>query len=79
MKILLWIRNLLPPKRQTKKAKAYSDIERICEQIERAAENGNFRTYLGVITPKDQAKLEMLGYTVTENPDGKFPISISWK
>ena len=40
------------------KAKAYSDIERICEQIERAAENGNFRTYLGVITPKDQAKLE---------------------
>ncbi|WP_348768611.1 hypothetical protein [uncultured Bacteroides sp.] len=61
------------------KAKAYSDIERICEQIERAAENGNFRTYLGVITPKDQAKLEMLGYTVTENPDGKFPISISWK
>jgi len=44
------------------KAKAYSAIERICEQIERAAENGNFRTYLGVITPKDQAKLEMLGY-----------------
>lgn len=61
------------------KAKAYSAIERICEQIERAAEKGRFRTFFGDITPKDKVNLEALGYTVKEIDNFKFPIVISWE
>ena len=61
------------------KAKAYSNMERICEQIERAAEIGCLRTFLRDLTPKDKAKLEVLGYTVKELNDFKYPIVISWE
>lgn len=37
-------------------AKAYSDMENICEQIERAAEKGRFQTFFWGYYPKRQGE-----------------------
>ncbi|RHI73348.1 hypothetical protein [Bacteroides eggerthii] len=70
---------LITAQEANEKAKAFSDMECICEQIERAAEKGYFRTYLGAITPQDKVILEALGYIVKEIDDFKFPVVVSWE
>lgn len=62
-----------------KKAKDYSGIDMICRQIEDAAGSGCFKTYFLNILPQDKTKLERLGFTVLENPNDKYPYTVSWE
>lgn len=57
----------------------YSDIKKIVCQIENAATCGNFEARFIQMSPNDKAKLEVLGYTVVENPGDMFPYTVSWK
>lgn len=72
-------KKFITAKEAKEKANAYSNMEQISEEIERAANNGRFKMYLSDITSGDKAELEMLGYTVTKNEDWKYPITVSWE
>ena len=57
----------------------FYDKLRICRRIEDAAGVGFFKTSFLNILPQDKTKLEMLGFTVLENPNDKFPYTVSWE
>lgn len=61
------------------RAKDYSGIDKICSEIENAATGGNFETKFLNIIPEDKSELELLGYTVVENPNEIFRYTVSWK
>ena len=72
-------KNFLTAQEANKKAKNYSGIDFICRRIEDAAGVGFFKTSFLNILPLDKTKLEMLGFTVLENPNDKFPYTVSWE
>ena len=72
-------KNFLTAQEANKKAKNYSGIDIICRRIEDAAGVGFFKTSFLNILPQDKSKLEMLGFTVLENPNDKFPYTVSWE
>lgn len=72
-------KNFLTAQEANKKAKDYSGIDIICRRIEDAAAGGCLKTSFLNILPQDKTKLEMLGFTVAENPNDKFPYTVSWE
>lgn len=71
--------NFITAEEANKIAAGYSAIERICREIKNVAKNGDFQANFLKISLKDKAKLEVLGYTVTENHNEIFPYTVSWE
>lgn len=60
------------------KATNYSNINQVCDDIQRSAERGLFRASFMFLSKVDIAKLIALGYDVVEEPTEKFPFTVSW-